>query len=458
MHWHPLGAALVLLSTSLAGAQDLQPRHGEPLPGLSPAELARFEAGRLSFSQLLTESEGLGPIFNAVSCAACHFEPVPGGSSNRTVTRFGKAAAGGNPFDPLATLGGTLLQQNALSPSCQEIVPPEADVIADRQTPHTFGAGLVEAIVDADILQNEASQPLGLNGWAHWVQPVEDPLGPPRLARFGWKGGVATVTTFSADASLNEMGLTSVFFPNENAPNGDLALLALCDSVADPEDVPIGGITRVELFTDFQRLLAPPPQTPRTGMTGEMLFTQIGCAGCHVPSYTTGPAPEAALSGVQIRPYSDFLIHDMGTLGDGIADGPVAETEFMTRALWGLRARGAFLHDGRATGGTFQQNVTQAIAEHAGTAQAARDAFFALTVPERDQVLRFLGSLGQVEFDFEHDNDRDEFDWFFIEPWMTGPVPTFTPDDPAAIADVDQDGDFDLVDFASLQRGWTGDL
>jgi hypothetical protein len=459
MHRPNLGAGALPLFAPLVAAQELQPRSGEPLPGLTPAQLDRFFLGREAFNLPLQVHEGLGPIFNDVSCGACHNRPTIGGSSPRTVTRFGKAAAGGAPFDPLATLGGSLLQAQAISMGCEEIIPIEADVIASRLTPPVFGLGLVETIDDADILALEASQAPGLSGWARMVLPVEDVMGPLRVGRFGWKGGVATALTFSADAAVNEMGLTNEFFASENAPNGDLVLLAACDAVADPEDVPVGGVTRIQRFTDFQRFLAPPPQTPLMGMTGELLFTQIGCASCHHPTYTTGAAPEAALSGVLIRPYSDYLIHDMGALGDGIVDGPVGETQFQTRALWGLRSRSSLLHDGRATGGTLEQNITTAIDEHRGEGQASRDAFFALTVVERNQVLAFLSSLGRPEFDWDGDNDRDEFDWFFLEPLMTGPIlSSFTPDHSAAIADVDRDGDFDLVDFAALQRGWTGDL
>ena len=227
------------------------------------------------------------------------------------------------------------------------------------------------------------------------VQPFEDPTGPQRVGRFGWKGGIATVESFSLDAALNEMGLTSPELPFENAPNGDLALLAQCDSVADPEDLPdASGVRRTERFTDFQRLLAAPAQTPRSGMTGEAVFEAIGCADCHVARYTTGIAPEAALSGQLIQPYSDFLLHDMGLLGDGIVEGDATETEMMTRPLWGLVQRNAYLHDGRALGGTFADNVESAIAEHGGTAAPSAAAYQALGQQDKDAVIDFLTSLG----------------------------------------------------------------
>ena len=452
-----LTAGALVLLMPVGFSQDFQPRLGDPIPGLTPAQMLLFEEGLVAFETDLPIGEGLGPIMNDTSCAICHLHPAVGGGSNRKVNRFGKAASGMTPFDPLDALGGTLQQVQSIDAvNCSEFIPPEADVVAQRMTPHTFGSGLLESVAAADILFNEANQPGGMTGYVRMITPIEG--GPARPGRFGWKGSVATVMTFSADAARNEMGLTSVFFPTENAPNGDAMVLAACDTVADPEDFPdAGGRTKIQRFTDFQRLLAPPAQSPKTGMSGEAIFEIVGCADCHLTrSYTTEVVAEAALSGVTIKPYSDFLVHDMGALGDGIVDGPVGETEFMTRALWGLQARGDdMLHDGRATAGTFRENMVMAIDEHRGAASASRAAALALSGAEMDRMVAFLGSLGRIEFDWEGDNDVDEFDWFFLLPLMTGPGPVLTPDHPASLADVDADGDFDMKDFAVLQRAWT---
>ena len=457
----------LLLTTStlagiaaLASAQEFQPRMGEPVRGLDAAQLAAFEAGLDEFTAIIDKVDGLGPIFNDSSCAQCHTTPAVGGSSTRTVIRYGKSAQGGLPFDPLAHTGGSLLQSSALIevlPQHFDTIPAEADVIIQRQTPHSFGMGLVEAIETADIQARELTPPNGfVSGRVHWATPVEG--GPAVPGRFGWKGGVPTTLTFSADASVNEMGLTNRFFPTENAPQGDLALLALYDTVADPEDSTVPGQGRIDRQTDFQRLLAPPPQSPRSGMSGEQVFDSIGCSACHTRDYTTGSAPESALSGVVIQPYSDYLLHDMGSLGDGIVEGDAAETEMSTRALWGMAARGAFLHDGRATGGTFEQNATSAILWHDGEADFARQNFNGLSQGDKDALMAFLGSLGRAEFDFDEDGKVSEFDWFFLEPMLTGPAPAtpFDADDPAAITDIDADGDFDLEDFLQLQMAFTG--
>jgi CxxC motif-containing protein (DUF1111 family) len=460
-----VGAAL-LLAAGTVHAQQLQPRIGDPLPGLAAAERALFDAGKTEFTRILGVADGLGPIFNDSSCSTCHSSPRAGGAGTKRVTRFGRAASGPNPFDPLASLGGSLLQISATLPNCVETVPPQADVEIQRVTPSTAGSGLIEAIKGGDIRAREFAPPPGVSGRAHMVRSFEKrPAARLDVGRFGWKAQLASVLSFSADASQNELGLTNRFLPTENAPNGNGALLAVCDTRPDPEDLPDGqGLDAIDRQANFQRLLAAPPQTPRSGMSGAAVFDAVACNSCHVSStYVTGPSPAgfAALAGQTIRPYSDFLLHDMGSLGDGIVQGMASENEFRTPPLWGLRPRAevGLLHDARATGGTLAQNVRDAITAHAGEAQASRDAYLALPAPQQDQLVAFLLSLGRVEFDQEGDHDVDEFDWFFFEDEgnFTGPGVTFNADSPSAVADYDQDGDFDLVDFAGFQRAMTGD-
>ena len=455
------GASLAFaLLGAAAFAQEIQPRMGEPLPGLTAAQAARFEAGRLAFNRVLTAAEGLGPIMNDHSCASCHQTPRVGGSGAKVVTRFGNS---GPPFDPLANLGGSLLQAQAIQGMCTEFVPGQANVVISRVTTSTLGGGLIQAISAADITKREITPPPGVSGKAHRMRAFEDPPGTrPRVGRFGWKAQQPTLLSFSADASLNELGFTNRFLTVENAPNGNQALLALCDNVPDPEDGPDPqGFHDIDKQADFQKFLAQPPQTPRNGMPGEALFTAVGCASCHFPQYVTGPA-EPPLAGQTVRPYTDFLLHDMGSLGDGIVQGMATETEIKTAPLWGVRARASvgLLHDARATGGSLAQNVLSAIAFHDGEAAASAVAFAALPVPDQDRVVRFLLSLGREEFDEEGDFDVDDLDWFFLNAnnLFTGPGPFFTPDDPGAVADFDQDGDFDLVDFMVMQRATTGNI
>ena len=449
---HLVHSALFVAVAAPLFAQSPQPKMGDPLDGLTAAQLQRFEDGRVDFSTPLTVAEGLGPIFNQVSCANCHNNPV-GGSGGTTVTRFGFDDGKGG-FDPLTGLGGSLLQQGAINPAAVEVIPATANVTAQRVTPSVLGAGLIEAILDADIEANETTPPsTNVSGRVHWVTPLEDPTGPQRAGRMGWKAQLATVLSFSGDAAQNEMGLTNRLLPSENAPNGNLALLTQYDTVADPEDAPdANGLEFIDRITNFQRYLAAPPQTPRSGMAGEVVFDNVGCADCHVSTWTTSndPALEAAIRNKTIHPYSDFLLHDMGVAADFIGDGDASTQELRTPSLWGVRSRNALWHDGRVVGGPLQTRILGAggvIDLHAALGSEARTsalAFQAQSAADQLAVVAFLDSLGRAEFDWDGDNDLDEVDLAaFVTAMAGGP---YTADDAEAVFDINQDGVVDLLD------------
>lgn len=447
-------AQSLLIATCAAPlfGQSPQPKMGEPLAGLTPSQLQAFEDGLIDFSTPLTPIEGLGPIFNQVSCANCHNNPV-GGPGGTKVTRFGYDDGKGG-FDPLVGLGGSLLQFGAINPAAVEVVPSTANVVAQRVTPSVLGAGLIEAIADADIEANETTPPSSsVSGRVHWVTPLEDPNGPQRAGRMGWKAQLATVLSFSADAAQNEMGLTNRLLPNENAPNGNLSLLTQYDSVADPEDTPdANGLDFIDRITNFQRYLAAPPQTPRSGMTGEAIFNSVGCANCHIATWTTSNDPnlEAAVRNKTIKPYSDFLLHDMGVSADFIGDGDASSQELRTPSLWGVRSRTALWHDGRVVGGTLQSRILGPggiIELHASLGSESRLsalAFQAQSAADQLAVVDFLDSLGRAEFDWDGDDDRDEVDLAaFVAAMSGGP---YTADDPEAVFDINQDGAVDVID------------
>ena len=427
-------------------AQSPQPKAGDPLPFLNSDQLERFFLGKEQFLRTFSEAEGLGPGFNQDSCASCHALPI-GGTSPITVTRFG-AADKGAPFDPLDAEGGSLLQANAISTECLEIVPANATIIADRITPSILGAGLIEAVDGADIVALQSN-----GGMVHWVPLLESPAAPLAVGRFGWKSQLATLMSFSGDATLMEMGITNSVLAAENAPNGDTTLLPICDSVADPEEPMDYGVPYLQRITDFQMFLAAPPQTPRSGMSGETIFTDIGCATCHHPEFTTGTSPEAGMSGVTFRPYSDFLLHDMGALGDGIAQGDALETEMKTPPLWGLRIRGQLLHDGRVLVQDPYQGINDAVNWHYGDAFASQQAWNNLDKSEQDKVVAFLDSLGRREYDTDGNNFLNEADLpGFIDCW-TGDAPgSFNADSPCALHELDQDGDVDAFDLSGLEQ------
>jgi CxxC motif-containing protein (DUF1111 family) len=361
---------------------------GQALPGLTEEELIAFLDGRESFRETETVADGIGPIFNDMSCVACHSAGGVGGASRRTVTRFGRTVNG--VFDPFESQGGSLLQQRAINPAVREVVPRQANVVVQRVSTPIFGAGLIEAIPDSEIVLGTLRvKPAGIAGKVSVVEDVVS--GEPKIGRFGWKAQQATILAFSGDAYLNEMGITNRFFPEENAPNGNAALLARFDQVADLEDTidPADGKADVDRLADFMRLLAPPARLAVTGnaVLGERLFATMDCASCHTPSMRTGKHEIAALSEKTVGLFSDLLLHDMGALGDGIAQGAAGVREMRTAPLWGLRLRPVWLHDGRAN------TVDAAIRAHDGEGAGARNKYNAASAADRAALLAFLNTL-----------------------------------------------------------------
>ena len=118
-----------------------------------------------------------------------------------------------------------------------------------------------------------------------------------------------------------------------------------------------------------------------------MVFAAAGCASCHTPALQTGSNPVAALDHVTFFPFSDFLLHDMGSLGDGIEQGQSTGREMRTAPLWGVRTRPKLLHDGRAA------TLEDAIRSHDGQGRRSRDAFAALDTTAKSRLIAFLKSL-----------------------------------------------------------------
>ncbi|HTO97332.1 MAG TPA: di-heme oxidoredictase family protein [Myxococcales bacterium] len=362
---------------------------GDPLPGLTKDELAAFNDGKESFQEVEGNADGLGPVFNENSCAACHTGPT-GGSNGRLETRFGRKNPDGS-FDPLAALGGSLLQDHGIGdvpghsyPA--EVVPAIANVVARRRTTALFGLGLVDATPDATFRALAARQARFTPEAAGKVAIVDNLVtGTKGVGKFGWKNGNPTLLQFSADAYLNEMGITSPIFPDENCPQGDCAALAF-----NPRpDLNDADGADVQEFADFMTFLAPPLRGPLSlkSLIGEGVFTAIGCAVCHVPTLVTGRNAVRALDRVAYHPFSDFLLHDMGSLGDGIVQGAAGAREMRTAPLWGLRHATVLLHDGRA------KTVRDAVLAHDGQGLRSRNRFANLDSRSRDALLAFLASL-----------------------------------------------------------------
>jgi CxxC motif-containing protein (DUF1111 family) len=361
---------------------------GDPLPRLNADQTAAFESGKEAFAEVEGVADGLGPVFNEASCGTCHLAPALGGGSDRVETRFGRLVKG--VFDPLTAQGGSLMQDHAIGlvngvDFVPEVVPANANVAAGRRTTPLFGLGLVDAVSDQTLLALAAREASTSPDTAGRVSNVTNiATGQPAVGKFGWKAQVPSLAVFSGDAYLNEMGITNPLFPDESCPQGNCALLA-----ANPRPDLNDDGDDLEEFANFMTLLGPPPRPrlSRSTYVGARIFEQIGCTSCHVRSLVTGPSPIGALRFKQFSPLSDFLLHDMGRLGDGIAQGDAKPREMRTAPLWGLGAVTRFLHDGRTT------SLRDAVLAHDGQGARARQRFAALRPDDQARLLAFLHAL-----------------------------------------------------------------
>src|SRR2546423_1484396 len=327
---------------------------GRPLPRLSPAQRLRFDAGRAVFATVFTPTTGLGPLFNALSCASCHEEPVVGGGGNNDPAEGSEdvevhaTAFHGGQCDDLAALGGPVLRTQpprALAAALHitaEAIPAAATDSGHRTTPDLFGFGLLDAVPEREILAH--ADPLDRNGDGISGRPNRTADG--RVGRFGRKAQVATLGEFNAGAFVNEMGITSPTEPHEQTIDG-APLPAGVDPTPDPE------LTQdaVDATTAFVRLLAPPAPLPRTFVEerGRVTFVLIGCAGCHVPALATGFNRVSALNLKIVQAYTDLLLHDMGPDLADICLGKARPAEHRTQPPLGLRVKTALLPQGPAS-------------------------------------------------------------------------------------------------------------
>jgi CxxC motif-containing protein (DUF1111 family) len=343
--------------------------YGGPVPGLDASAAASFADGRLLFDREFGFDEGVGaPRFNGDSCRACHFEPVLGGAGPRgvNVVRHGIVNESGSFVEPAV---GTILHRGTALAGSLNLPQPDVDVFELRQTPPLFGLGLVDALDDAVILAGadpDDADGDGISGRASWVDGG-------RLGRFGWKAQVPTLAEFSRDAFSTELGLT---VPYEDGRS--FGRLQDDDAFADPEI----DAASVLAIAEFMRDLGPPPRQAIGDEVeaGGLVFSDLGCSGCHTPSLEgpDGPVPL----------YSDLLLHEILADGTpGIEEAGASMTEFRTAPLWGLATSGPYLHDGRA------DTLTEAIAGHAGEADAAVARWEAGTDEDRAALASFLESL-----------------------------------------------------------------
>ena len=427
-----LAVLAVVAATAHADAAD-RPT-GKTLPGLPPATRLDATLGRVLFERVWVgapastrSADGLGPLFNARSCAGCHagagagsLVTEPDGSRRGMVLRL--ATPDGAP-DPVygrqlqdKALPGLLAEATAslavASPAVGEGssgsprhwtitgwnygLPHDDVIVSPRFAPSLWGAGLLGAVPTGEIAalaDPDDANGDGISGRLNTRPGAAD----GRLGRFGRKAAEPDLHAQVATALALDLGLGT---PERPEPWGDCtAAEAACragphgdDGRQQSPEIPAPVLHRIILYV---ATLAPAPRrTPDDPdiRTGERVFAEIGCAACHVPTLTTAADAEpAVLASRTIRPFTDLLLHDMG---DGLADrGPsegAAAAEWRTSPLWGIGAPGArkaYLHDGRAG------SLTEAILWHDGEARAAKTRFADLTPRARAQLLRFLESL-----------------------------------------------------------------
>jgi CxxC motif-containing protein (DUF1111 family) len=357
---------------------------GDPLPGLTRPERDAFNRGKGQFNNVFTPQTGLGPLFNSTACGECHEEPAAGGSGDEVEVHA--TAFRDGICDPLVEEGGPVIQQDA-TPALKQALgidkepfPPSASARAARTSPVIFGRGLLDAVPDSVILRYADPDDRDHDGISGRINRFVD----GRLGRFGRKALVPTLDEFNNGAYAAEMSVTNPAVATEETIGGQ-PIPPGVDPVADPE------ITQeaLDLTNAFVRFLAAP--TPlrlgRDGERGRAVFSEIGCAACHVPTLRTGNSPVAALRNKEVTAYTDLLLHDMGPDLADICLGLATPSEFRTEPLIDLREQPRFLHDGRAA------TLEQAIEAHGGEASAARDKFTALPPSDRAALIAFLKSL-----------------------------------------------------------------
>jgi len=476
-------ATLLVRESSCSGQASPQqptPSSPEAVTGFDDQSNGFSDPSRRSDDQKFFEEvehiapDGLGPLYNAQSCRECHQTPVTGAGSQVSELRVGHLDVHGffqNPEIPInrgteVIRDRTLVNDRAICAEIQEHVPETETIRTTRLVTSALGDGYVEAISDQTLLKIRREQCRASHGkiCGQAVKvPVPESEGSDRIGRFGWKDQHASLLAFAGDAYLNEMGITNSLQKTEvtttcnppvttTIPNNDPTKITEPNSLPDPNG---NNLEDIDHFASFMRSLKAPARDEAVAATpdakrGAELFTKIGCATCHVETIVTGKSPASpggpglhpdSLENRTIHPYSDFLLHDVGT-GDGIAvaliehfgrqrvekrfreeseagetkggatnpedecsesfqtavaegekhpkllrDTLCARNKIRTAPLWGLRLRSRLMHDGNSV------QLDDAIRRHKHEAEDVSERFFKLKPADQKTLLVFLQSL-----------------------------------------------------------------
>lgn len=396
-----LSTLLILLGIifSVGACQDIfpgEPEEHELLDGevedLTFEQGARFNRGDITFNdKIFTAETGLGPIFVATSCQSCH--PGDGkGHPFSSLIRFGQSDSTGNKY---MEHGGNQLQNRALPGYEPETLPAGAPY-SKLIPPIVTGLGFLDLVSDADILamvEENKSNVDGVRGRPNWIE-VPGYIKPRKnairrsdgkyISRFGLKASVYDLLHQTVDALNEDIGIASIFDPIDQWSGLPI----------EPE---IAASEIHDLVFYLQTLKAPIQRDVKKDnvIKGNAIFHEIGCGSCHRETLHTGTSPVEALNEVAFHPYTDLLLHDMGSgLDDGYSEGIAKSSEWRTAPLWGLGlARDSqggkyyLMHDGRA------RSIEEAIQLHGGEAEKSSDRFKALNVDDQRKLIAFLESL-----------------------------------------------------------------
>ncbi|MEW6122327.1 MAG: di-heme oxidoredictase family protein [Pseudomonadota bacterium] len=395
-------AALIAAGSALAGLDALDVQIGRAL----------FDRAWVVAPASTKADDGLGPLFDARSCASCH--PRDGRGSIRveadgTLDGRGAVLALGRPDGAGDPVYGRRLQIDAvqgLTPegvlAVEERALPDgrkARVAAPRQlaygpldpstglslraAPDLRGRGLLEQVPEAAVAAIAAVQPEAVRGR---LRHVTLPDGTRALGRYGWKNSQPSLEAQSSEAFFLDMGLSTPLHPE---PWGDCtAAQQVCRAaphgIESEGAVEISQVLLARVVAYVASLPVPEPEG-RADRKGERLFAVAGCAQCHQPALPTNAGGSARL-------FTDLLLHDLGPgLADTLSEPGVAAGEWRTAPLAGisdaLRRKTGLLHDGRAA------SVPEALAWHGGQADAARRAFLALNPAERAALVAYVSNL-----------------------------------------------------------------
>ena len=422
-----------------------------PSANLAPTRRLDFSVGNSFFRNpwviapaTTTARDGLGPLFNTNACQNCHIKdgrghpPLP--EASNAVSMLVRLSIPDSPpyakvieqlgIVPEPVYGGQL--QDMAVPG----VVPEGKVRVDytpvnvtfkdgtvvelrkprlqitqlgygamhpdtrfsaRVAPPMIGLGLLEAISDADILQNASKRPdkNGVLGRPNWVW--DDARQKTVLGRFGWKAGQPNLNQQNVHAFSGDMGLTTSLRPFDDCTDAQVACKQAPNGNGENGEQEVSdNILRLVLF--YTRNLAVPARrdvNEQQVLAGKNLFFQAGCQSCHTPTFTTAAnAAEPELANQVIRPYTDLLLHDMGEgLADNRTEFKAGGRDWRTPPLWGIgltqtvSGHTQFLHDGRA------RNLLEAVLWHGGEAQAAQQHVLSFNAEQRAALLAFLNSL-----------------------------------------------------------------